>query len=151
MPKPSHISHVTLPLTLNTPGFLAAWEEYVQYRRERRLPKLLPRSVQKQWDKLSDAGPEAAIAAIDETISQGWTGIFLRPEQSLPAGRPASRSSLGALQMQLKTTESQLEDIYYPGGCAFRVEPSAENQARAKALLAQRLALKNQINELSCQ
>lgn len=148
--KSSPTGNVTIPLNLNTPEFEAAWNEYVAYRRERRLPKLLPRSVQKQWDKLSDAGPGAAIAAINDTIAQGWTGIFVRPEQGLPTGRPSARASLGALQMQLKAVENDLEDIFYPGGCAFRVEPSEKNKQRAQDLLAQRLSIKLQVNSL-CQ
>jgi hypothetical protein len=150
------ISHATVPLNLNTPQFLSAWDEYVQYRRERRLPKLLPRSVQKQWDRLSDFGPEVAVEAINETVRQGWIGIF--PERvtergagQLPGRGSAPRASLGALQMQLKQVEAQLEDIFYPGGCAFRVEPSPENRERSKHLLGQRLNLKRQIEELSCQ
>lgn len=72
------------------------------------------------------------------------------------AGRPmggnaqSGRSSLGALQMQLKAVEAQLEDIFYPGGCAFRVEPSEKNKQRAQALLAQRLSIKLQVESL-CQ
>jgi len=146
-----HQCPVVLPLALNTPEFESAWAEYVAYRRERRLPKLLPRSVQKQWDKLSDAGPEAAIAAINDTIAQGWTGIFIRAEQGLPAARNTARASLGALQMQLKAVENDLESIFYPGGCTYRVNPSPENRARAQRLLDQRLKLKNQIEVISCQ
>ena len=157
MPKRSTPdSHVTLPLTLNTPDFIQAWEDYVEYRRQRRLPKLVPMSVQRQWDRLSDYGPEVAIEAINQTIASGWQGLF--PERvndqragPLPGGRPAPRASLGALQLQLKQVESKLEDIFYPGGCAFRVDPSPENRERAKVLLDQRLNLKRQIDELSCQ
>ena len=152
MPKPSTPnSHVTLPFSLNTPEFEAAWSEWLQYRRERRLPRLLPRSIQKQLDALSDLGSEAAVAAINYSIRQGYQGIYQEKSQTVLAGRPAPRSSLGALQMQLKQVESQLEDIFYPGGCAFRVEPSPENRERAKVLLDQRLNLKRQIDELSCQ
>jgi hypothetical protein len=115
-------------------------------------------SVQKQWDRLSDYGPGVAIAAIDETIRSGWQGLWPeRVQADAPlAGRPmggnaqSSRSSLGALQMQLKSVESQLEDIFYPGGCAFRVEPSEKNKQRAQDLLAQRLSIKLQVNSL-CQ
>jgi hypothetical protein len=150
--------HVILPLTLNTPAFQKAWADYEEYRRQRRLPKLIPMSVQRQWDKLSDHGETVAIAAIDQTITNGWQGIFPeRVQADAPlAGRPmggnaqSGRSSLGALQMQLKAVESQLEDIFYPGGCAFRVEPSEKNKQRAQGLLDQRLSIKLQIESL-CQ
>lgn len=143
--------NATLPFELNNDDFIKAWDEWVQYRKERKLPRLLPRSIQKQWDALGDLGSTAAIAAINHSIRQGYQGIYEDKSQAVLARRPTSRSSLGALQMQLKQVESQLEDIFYPGGCAFRVEPSDENRERAKRLLDQRLNLKRQIDELSCQ
>ena len=151
MPKLSTSnSNVTLPFALNTPEFEAAWQEWLEYRKERRLPRLLPRSIQKQLDALSDLGSAAAVAAIDYSIRQGYQGIYQDKSQAVLAGRPAPRASLGALQMQLRDVENQLESIYYPGGCTYRVDPSPENQARARRLLEQRLGLKNQINDLSC-
>jgi len=144
----------TLPFALNNEKFITAWEEWLQYRKERRLPKLLPRSIQKQWDALNDMGCEEAVAAIDYSIRQGFQGIYRERAPSAPGGLGGPRmgsSSLGALQMQLKAVESQLEDIFYPGGCAFRVEPDEKNKQRAKGLLDQRLKLKNQIEVISCQ
>lgn len=153
MPRTSQPSHVTLPFNLDTPEFTAAWNEYLEYRAERRLPKLTSRSIQKLWDKLSDVGPEAAIESIETTIACCWNGVFPRrsnPDQrpgQLSGGRPAA--SLGALQMQLKSVEAQLEDIYYPGGCAFRATPTGEKQTKAEALLTQRKALKEKINNFT--
>lgn len=144
--------NTTLPFELNNEHFIKAWGEWLQYRKERRLPKLLPRSVQKQWDALSDIGSEAAIAAINYSIRQGYQGIYQDKSAALPAGPGrlrGSAASLGALQMQLKQVESQLEDIFYPGGCAFRVEPSKENRERALKLLDQRKSLKLQIEDFS--
>lgn len=146
--------HVILPLTLNTPAFQKAWADYEEYRRQRRLPKLVPMSVQRQWDRLSDYGPGVSVAAIEQTITNGWQGIFPeRVSRDMESNTPRpdmGRASLGALQMQLKQVEAQLEDIFYPGGCAFRVEPSEKNKQRAQGLLDQRLSIKLQIESL-CQ
>lgn len=154
MPKvSSHQCHATLPFNLDAPEFHRAWNEYLDYRKERRLPKLVSRSVQKLWDELSDAGPEAAVQAIETSIRNGWAGVFPRRGDSgqragqLSGGRPAA--SLGALQMQLKTIETQLDEILYPGGCAHRVMPTGEKKAKAEALIKQRKAIKEKINEVS--
>lgn len=155
-PKQStHQGYVTLPIALNTPDFEKAWQDYVEYRRQRRLPKLVPMSVQRQWDKLSDYGVAVAIAAIEQTITNGWQGIFPdRVSRDMAADAPRSgvggpRASLGALQMQLKQVEQELEGIFYPGGAAWQVEPSKENRERANRLLEQRKRLKLQIEEFS--
>lgn len=145
MPRKPTNGYVTIPLNLNTPEFIAAWDEYVEYRRQRKLPKLIPVSVQKQWDRLSDFGPEAAIAAINETIAQQYQGIFPRGE-NLQRRRPAA--SLGALQLELQRIENELNDIYYPGGCAFRVEPSPSKRERAARLLDQRKNIRMKIENL---
>lgn len=140
-------AEATLPFQLDTDAFKKAWAEYVEYRKERRLPRLLSRSVQKQWDKLADIGPGAAISAIDETISNGWAGIFPRCATE-PGGRPRpdGAASLGALQMHLKTINEKISDIVFPGGCAFRVEPKGEKRAEYDRLLAQRDTITRKID-----
>ena len=72
--------NATLPFQLDTPEFKKAWEDYVEYRRQSKLKKLLPMSVERQWTKMADVGPEVAIEAIDQTIANGWMGLFLPPE-----------------------------------------------------------------------
>lgn len=61
---------------LQSDAFKAAWKRYTAYRAERKLQKLKRVSVLAQWEKFAEWGQESAIAAINETIRQGWTGIF---------------------------------------------------------------------------
>lgn len=65
-----------LPDCLNTETFRSAWTEYVAYRRESKISKLKPKSVVSQWGEMAGWGESVAIAAIAETIRQGWQGIF---------------------------------------------------------------------------
>ena len=129
--------------------------------------KFIPPSLD-EWmfyaDSIGWMPRDDAEAAYDHYLACGWR-IGSKPMRDWQAaarnckrrsagrqpiaGRTRRQSSLGALQMQLKQVESQLEDIFYPGGCAFRVEPSKENRERALKLLDQRKSLKLQIEDFS--
>lgn len=56
--------------------------------------------------------------------------------------RPAS---LGALQMQLKKTEEEIDEILRPGGCAFATTPTGDKRIRYDFLITLRRQLKFQI------
>jgi hypothetical protein len=64
-----------LPEQLNTDAFREAWRSWCQHRREIRKP-LTPTTTQKQLKKLASLGAVHAVAAIEHSISGGWTGIF---------------------------------------------------------------------------
>ena len=66
---------VSIPQQLDTPGFKAAWAEWVEYRKS--LRKKMPAATEKkQLAALAKVGPLAAIAAIEKSIAQGWIGLF---------------------------------------------------------------------------
>ena len=67
---------VEFPPNLQTSEFEKAWEEYLDYRKNGRMKSLLPTSQVAQLKKMSEWGHDAAIKAINESISQGWQGIF---------------------------------------------------------------------------
>jgi hypothetical protein len=71
------------PPVLDTPQFRAAWAEWIAYRRDRKLPKLIPKSEAAQLSKLAAWGHDGAIASIRESISQQWQGLFA-PKNSTP-------------------------------------------------------------------
>jgi len=75
----------TLPSSLDTPAFREAWTRWVQYRKERK-SSLTPSTAAAQLRKLSDAGPETACGMIEQSIEQGWQGLFPLKEH----GRNAS-------------------------------------------------------------
>ena len=58
------------------PKWLAGkWREWGEYRREIR-KKITETTARRQLKKLIDAGPGAAEAMIDQSIENGWTGLF---------------------------------------------------------------------------
>ena len=80
---------------LDCDEFRSAWSDYEQYRKESRVKPLQPRSVESKFAELSEWGKETAIAAIRETIKQGYQGIFHpKPNGSKPDANPAKRPSM---------------------------------------------------------
>ncbi len=64
-----------LPLLLQTTAFLQAWRRWLQYLWERR--KAPTRStIEFQLRRCEKMGVEAAIAAIESSITNGWIGLF---------------------------------------------------------------------------
>ena len=64
-----------MPASLRTENFLKAWVEWQQHRREIR-KKLTPLAAHRQLAQLEAMGEARAIAAIEHSIQNGWTGIF---------------------------------------------------------------------------
>jgi hypothetical protein len=56
--------------------FTAAWERYVAHRRAMKMKPLQPPSIAAQFRRFEKWGEAATLAAIEETISNGWQGIF---------------------------------------------------------------------------
>lgn len=66
---------VSFPESLRTKEFSEAWNEWTQHRQEIR-KTLKPMAVTKQLNKLDKWGETRAIAAINHSIEQGYTGLF---------------------------------------------------------------------------
>lgn len=63
---------------------LTAWQEYISYRREAHIRKLTLAGENKQIEKIiSYGGHDTQQQCIDQTIANGWQGIF--PPSSSPA------------------------------------------------------------------
>ncbi len=60
---------------INTPECKAAWNEWKEYRRQRRNP-LTPATIKKQLVFLQALGPDGMVVAINQSIQQGWSGLF---------------------------------------------------------------------------
>lgn len=84
---------VTIPDALNTPEFNAAWETWLAHRRSaHRTPT--PQAMRLQLNRLSSIGPQRAIAAIEHSVANGWTGIFeVQHENNRNTGRNQSRNT----------------------------------------------------------
>jgi len=71
------VSHVKIPETLDTKSFREAWQDWIEYRRERK-PKVTAQAAKAQLKKLTELGNDRAIAAIENSIASGYQGIFER-------------------------------------------------------------------------
>jgi hypothetical protein len=68
---------VHLPFTHD--GFIEKWQEWLNYRKERRLPAYVPTGLKQTFTKLirlSGNDPLKAIQILDESIANNWQGIF---------------------------------------------------------------------------
>jgi hypothetical protein len=66
---------VEIPSELDSEEFCTAWGEWLQHRKEIKKPAT-PTAQQKQLSKLATMGPARAVAALNHSIGNGWTGIF---------------------------------------------------------------------------
>lgn len=62
-------------LWANSSEFMNAWNEYVQYRRDTK-KKITPRSAQMLIKKITSYSIPVAIAALNKSIENSWTGVF---------------------------------------------------------------------------
>jgi len=71
----------------NNKGMVTAWNEWQKHRREK--GKALTQSTaDKQIKRLHDIGASRAIAMINHSIEQGWTGLFERDKTTTATHNP---------------------------------------------------------------
>ncbi len=75
------------------PGFVEAWERWVDYRREARLVTWKPVTYRAMWRKGKKFGAAALVEAIDQAISVGWAGLFPQKASQGSPTAPSARSS----------------------------------------------------------
>lgn len=74
--NPPETPGVVLPRELETSEFRAAWTEWMDYRRDRRLSSR-PQTLQKQLAFLAALGSaSAAVSSVEQSIRNGWQGLF---------------------------------------------------------------------------
>ncbi len=71
-----------IPEALNTPQFQAAWSDFVAHRKSIRKP-MTPKAAELNLKKCLELGPDTACNAIEQSIANGWTGIF-EPKNATP-------------------------------------------------------------------
>ena len=80
-------------------GFVKAWTEWLEYRKERKL-KTAAITVKKQLDFLSTYAASEAIEIINASIQNGWQGLFA-PKQTFQ-GKKEAPVGHGVLSRQLE-------------------------------------------------
>ena len=115
-----------LPDPLDTTEFRIAWEEYEKYRRQNGWKKLKPMSVSKLWGEIvSWGGVDQGIAAINQTITKGWQGIF-PPKEGVAGKMEGKKTSyagkLWALETHKKSLQDELNQLREWGGAAKKPE-----------------------------
>jgi hypothetical protein len=74
-PLPPKRGKLVFPDNLQTPEFQKLWDDFEAHRRAKGA-KLTDVARKRALAKLSSWGPSRAIAALGNSLSQGWTGIF---------------------------------------------------------------------------
>jgi hypothetical protein len=67
---------MNLPESLDTITFRSAWQEWLAYRKERRLPNYKPTGERRTLSMLAEMGHDNAVASIGQSIAQNWQGLF---------------------------------------------------------------------------
>lgn len=93
------------PLAIDLPSGLSAekWAEWIAYRRKRKFSTAEP-TMLKQAEFIADciASGHSAADVIDETIKNGWQGLFIPKTQSF--GQPR-RSKMNDMGMEMSAEE----------------------------------------------
>ena len=93
-----------IPAELDTEEFRAAWGEWKAERVARRIRPYTRRGEQDQFKKLASFGPAVAVAAIRESIAQGWQGLFPeRVKRPVAAATPPAETRLDKLRCRYGT------------------------------------------------
>jgi hypothetical protein len=75
-PKRSSKDLPPIPASLDTEAFQAAWSAWLDFRRKDKRVPVTARAAKMQFKDLEAAGPILAVAAIEQSISNDWQGIF---------------------------------------------------------------------------
>ncbi len=97
---------IDFPPELGTGDFARAWIDWCAHRSEIK-QKLTEKSVQMQIKKLSAHGPDVACKMIEQSIMNGWTGLFdLKGDGSQNAG-PSISDAQRQEQKRLDAVEEE--------------------------------------------
>lgn len=82
-----------LPKELDTPAFRSAWIDWFEYRKERKLPKPKPKTIEAKLNEMIGWGADASVEQIRISIANGWQGIF---EPKKKPGTPARKGGFAS-------------------------------------------------------
>lgn len=72
----SNQEEIQFPANLQTSLFQQVWNAFLDYRKAGKFKPLQPASIKAQLKNLSAMGHDEAIEAINNSIANGWQGIF---------------------------------------------------------------------------
>lgn len=77
---------VPIPAALQNENFLQAWRDFKEHRRQMR-NSMTPLAQEKMLKKLDGSSVETAIAMLEQSIINGWTGVFEPNSNKRPGGQ----------------------------------------------------------------
>lgn len=124
--KPGAVPATTVPLpeVLNTQRFREAWANWAADRKDRKKP-ITARAAALQMRKLAEMGEARAIAAIENSIANGYQGIF---EPSVGNGRQAVATQI---RVQANDADVKRRKEYVERFMAEKAEKQARESASA--------------------
>lgn len=66
-------------LPFKTHSFEKAWNDWLEYRKQRKLPKYVPKGLEKTFTaltRISNDDEKTAILIIEQSMEMGWQGLF---------------------------------------------------------------------------
>ena len=66
---------VAIPESLDTPAFREAWDEFIRHRQAMRKP-MTDQAQRMMLKKLAPHGASVAVEAVQDSIANGWQGVF---------------------------------------------------------------------------
>lgn len=107
VPEESH----QMPPELDNDAFRGAWSDWIANRREKRIKPYTERGEKAQWKALAKFGSAVAIEAIENSIRNGWQGLFPEKVQRSTGGyqTPIERQNEQTKRSLLFALESQGE------------------------------------------
>lgn len=132
-----------IPESLSGPLFLRAWREWIAERQERREP-LTVRAAVLQLRKLHAIacrrGVAVAVATIERSIENGWTGLF-EPEEDGRRNAPAPATAApGADATALEAGRRRLVQAAFSAALDGEITPEERDQIMAAARVVNTIA-----------
>ena len=123
-----------LPPELQDDKFRIAWEEYLKYRTENRWKPLRAMSIERKWRELAGWGLDGAIESIEQTIRNGWQGLFVpqsRVTKDSKDGTVGKKPSFWELKQKITMIEEEMKDLrgrYFSGPPSSTWEKNQKGQ-----------------------
>lgn len=108
-------SNECFPGVLDCDEFRKAWDDYLTYRRQRKLSTLTAQSIRARLAELERWGLADAVTAIQHTIANGWQGIFPPKNHGDPSKVPIrgapEMSAERAAELQ-RLQQAELDEVH---------------------------------------